>query len=353
LFIPYDCIFRVKEETMNAKTVVVGASAGGVEALQVLMRGLPADFPAPVLVVLHIPPHSPSQLPAVLAHAGVLPVTPARDGEVLRGGHVYVAPPDRHLLVEGKQIRVTRGPKENRMRPAIDPLFRSAAYSLGANVIGIILSGLLDDGTAGLWAIKDRGGIALVQSPEEALACSMPRSAIEHVAVDYILPVAAMPSLLTRLAPGSGENLPLSPSSERMQIETRIAAEDNALEGTMQLGSFSPNTCPECHGVLVKIEEGSIVRYRCHTGHAYSLQTLLSEVNEKIDTTLWNALRVIEERILLLREMEQAARTLNDTATAEQCAEQADATERQTERVRELVLNDALFGRTLVPREDV
>jgi two-component system chemotaxis response regulator CheB len=337
---------------INANTVVVGASAGGVEALRVLIAGLPATFPAAVLVVLHIPAHTPSQLHSILARAGSLPVTSAEDGEAIVAGHVYVAPADRHLLVEVGYLRLTRGPKENRVRPAIDVLFRSAAYSLGPRVIGIVLTGMLDDGTAGLWAIKDQGGITLVQSPEDALHPSMPESALQHVAIDYTLPVAAMPALLTKIIYDTAGAIPHAESAEAMRIETRIALEGNGLkEGIMQLGPISPNTCPECHGVLVRMQEGSIVRYRCHTGHAYSLQTLLADVNEKIDTTLWNALRVIEERILLLREMEQTARAMQDNVTAQQCAEQAHATEQQVQRVRELVLNDALFGRTFVARE--
>jgi len=337
---------------VNVNTVVVGASAGGVEALRVLIAGLPADFPAAVLVVLHIPAHTPSQLHSILGRAGSLPVTSAEDGEAIVAGHVYVAPADRHLLVEDDHLRLTRGPKENRVRPAIDVLFRSAAYSLGPRVVGIVLSGMLDDGTAGLWAIKDQGGIALVQSPEDALHPSMPESALLHVAVDHTLPVAAMPALLTKIVHDTTGAIPHAESAEKRGIEIRIALKGNGLqEGIMQLGPISANTCPECHGVLVRMQEGSIVRYRCHTGHAYSLQTLLADVNEKIDTTLWNALRVIEERILLLREMEQTALAMQDNVTAQQCAEQAHATEQQVQRVRELVLNDALFGRTFVARE--
>jgi two-component system chemotaxis response regulator CheB len=328
--------------------VVVGASAGGVAALQTLVAGLPATFPAAILVVLHIPAHTQSQLHTILARACALPVTAAGDGDAIVPGHVYVAPTDRHLLLEAARIRVTRGPKENRMRPAIDVLFRSAAYTFGPQVIGVILSGMLDDGTAGLWAIKDRGGVALVQSPDDAEHASMPESAIQHVAVDATLPVAAMPARLLQLThdPIALESAAPAPA---MQIETRIALEGNALQGgIMQLGAVSSNTCPECHGVLVRIKEGSIVRYRCHTGHAFSLQTLLADVNQEIDTMLWGALRAIEERILLLREMEELARATNDTVTAQQCAQQAEDTERGVQPIRELVLNHSLFGHTPV-----
>jgi len=325
--------------------VVVGASAGGVEALQALIAGLPARFPAAVLVVLHIPAHPPSQLHAILARAGALPVTLAEDGEASLPGHIYVAPADRHLLVEGEQLRVTRGPKENRSRPAVDVLFRSAAYSVGPRAIGVVLSGMLDDGTAGLWAIKDRGGATVVQAPEDALFASMPESALAHVAVDYTLAAADMPAVLSQLAYERSTARPHARPPEAMGLEITIGLEGNALQGgVMQLGPVSPNTCPECHGVLVRIQEGPIVRYRCHTGHAFSLQTLLAEVNEEIDATLWNAVRAIEERILLLRELEQLAQERQDRATAQQYAAQAQTTAQHVQQIRQLVLSHSLFG---------
>jgi two-component system, chemotaxis family, protein-glutamate methylesterase/glutaminase len=326
--------------------VVVGASAGGVEALECLLGGLPATFPAAVLVVLHIPPHSRSQLHSVLASATVLPVKAAEDGEAILPGHVYVAPTDRHLLVEPECLRVTRGPKENRMRPAVDALFRSAAYTFGRRVIGIVLSGSLDDGTAGLWAVKDRGGVAIVQSPEDARHASMPESALRHVEVDCTLPVNAMPALLQQL---TRERIPLFVeevmASHAMGIETSVALDGAALRGgIMLLGPASPHLCPECQGVLVRVQEGPIARYRCHTGHAFSLQTLLAGLDEEIDDGLSSALRAIEERILLLRELEQMARARQDWVSADHCAEQVRATDQDVLRVRELVLDRGLLG---------
>jgi two-component system, chemotaxis family, protein-glutamate methylesterase/glutaminase len=341
----------LEDSGAHRNIVVVGASAGGVEALEVLVAGLPETFPAAVFVVLHIPAHTPSQLHTVLASAGRLPVTAAQEGEAILPGHVYVAPTDRHLLLEGDRIRVTRGPKENRMRPAADVLFRSAAYSFGPRVISIVLSGTLDDGTAGSWAVKDRGGIVVVQAPEDARHASMPESVLQQVAVDYTRPVTGMPPLLERLTretilPGSQAE-----HSKAIRIETRIALEGNGLQGgIMDLGPLSANTCPECHGVLVRVQEGPIVRYRCHTGHAFSLQTLLAEVNDEIDTTLWGALRAIEERILLLRELEQLATLRQDTLVAQECAQQARSTEEHVQRIRELVLDHTLFGRVSAAR---
>jgi two-component system, chemotaxis family, protein-glutamate methylesterase/glutaminase len=325
--------------------VVVGASAGGVESLQSFAASLPASFPAAVLAVLHIPAHSPSQLHRILARAGPLPVYPAEDGELLCGGRIYVAPADRHLMLDGEYIRLTRGPKESRNRPAVDVLFRSAAHSYGARVIGIVLSGMLDDGTAGLWAIKDRGGIAMVQSPAEALYPSMPQSALEHVAVDYVLPVAEMPAVLAELTNEVIEMEKITIASDALALETKIALEGNALQGgVMQLGQISPNTCPDCHGVLVKIEEGSIVRFRCHTGHAFSLQTLLAEVDEAIDLNLWNTIRVIEERMLLLRQMAQLAQEEHADKTVAQYSEQAHRAEQQVAVLRRLVLTPSELG---------
>jgi two-component system, chemotaxis family, protein-glutamate methylesterase/glutaminase len=324
--------------------IVVGASAGGVNALKTLIGALPADLAATVVVVLHIPAHSESQLHQILGRAAKLPVLPAVDGEPILRGHLYVAPADRHVLLERDRLRVTRGPRENRVRPAVDVLFRSAAYAYGPRVIGIVLTGMLDDGTAGSWAIKDRGGIVLVQSADDAEFSSMPDSTRENVQVDNSLPISAMAAFIMKsiqkpvvAAPG--------PTAKAMEIETRIGLEGNALqEGIMQLGPVSPNTCPECHGVLVKIENGPIVRYRCHTGHAFSLLTLLADVNDEIEKTLWAALRAAEERILLLNDMEELARVKGDGEAAEQCAEQVQGTKIHVERIREAVLDHRMFG---------
>jgi two-component system chemotaxis response regulator CheB len=251
-----------------------------------------------------------------------------------------VATTDRHLVIESEgRMRLTRGPRENRARPAIDTLFRSAAYALGPRAIGVVLSGALDDGTAGLWAIKDLGGLALVQSPEDAQCPSMPQSALRHVAVDYTLPVADMPALLSDLVRQELAGLVPPAPSEAMLTEVRIAMEGNGLQaGVMQLGLVSSNTCPECHGVLVRLREGLNVRYRCHTGHAYSLETLLAEVNEEIDTTLWGALRALEERILLLQELGEVAQSRGELASERELLERATATDRRAQVIRELVL---------------
>src|SRR4051812_28114126 len=258
--------------------IVVGASAGGMEALAEVARGLPADLPAAVFVVWHLAPGSLGVLPRVLGEAGPLPAANAADGEEVRPGRVYVAPPDRHLVLEPGRVRVTRGPRENRFRPAVDPLFRSAALASGPRVVGVVLTGALDDGTAGLWAVKARGGVAVVQDPAEATFPWMPRSALAHVRVDHVLPLAHIPPLLARLARGGPAPAEGSPVPEQMGVEARIALGDNALQaGVMGLGPPSPYTCPECHGTLLQMKTGGLLRFRCHTGHAYTLSSLLAE----------------------------------------------------------------------------
>lgn len=287
--------------------VVIGASAGGVEALQKLLGGLLPTLPVAVFVVLHMPPYQRSELAAILARATAWPVVEASDGAPVVRGKVCVAVPDHHLLFDQERLRVTRGPKENRTRPAIDVLFRSAAFNFGPRVIGIILTGTLDDGTAGLWAVKDRGGIAIVQSPAEAVFASMPESALRHVAVDVVLPILDISAAIATFA---AETLPETerPAAPLMEIETRIAMNEDALnDGELQLGPLSRYTCPECNGTLVRLVEESVVRYRCHVGHAYSEQTLLGQVTEQVDIAFSQALRAIEDRMLLLRDFKQQA----------------------------------------------
>jgi two-component system chemotaxis response regulator CheB len=283
--------------------VVMGASAGGVESLREVVGGIPADFPGAVFVVLHIPPYQPSALPAILARSGPLPACHPEDGDAIRPGRIYVAPPDHHLLVDAGRIAVKRGPKENRFRPSIDALFRSAAHSFGPNVVGVVLSGALDDGTSGLWTIKRLGGISVVQQPNNARFESMPLSAVEQVKVDYTLPAGDIGPLLGRLvaaavtAQGAGD----APLRNRVRMEMEIAAEGAAFQkGIMDLGELTPFTCPECHGVLVRLKDGNMARYRCHTGHAYSDSALLADVMETTGEMLWQVMRSMEEAVMLL-----------------------------------------------------
>lgn len=325
--------------------VVIGASAGGVEALRGFFAALPADLDAAVLVVLHIPADTPSQLDQVLANATPLPVVIAEDGQPIEHGRVYVASADRHLMVTPQGIRLSRGPKEVRARPSVDVLFRSAATAFGSRVIGVILSGALDDGTAGLWAIKDHQGATLVQLPSQAMHPSMPESAIAHVQVDFVGTVEALAAKVGELVGTAAPVVADTAFSLQRAMENDIAMQGNALKaGIMNLGKVSPYTCPDCHGVLMQIEEGTIVRFRCHTGHAFSLKTLMAEINDAIDNSLWATLRAVEERVMLLHQMEELAQASGMSGEAMQWRKQADDSEKRLQPLRELVLDPGFFG---------
>jgi two-component system, chemotaxis family, protein-glutamate methylesterase/glutaminase len=286
----------------NRKLVVIGASAGGIDALRELVASLPAEFPAPIAVVLHTSPHSPGVLHDILMRSGPLPAVSPRSGERLRPGRIYVAPPDFHLLIEPGVVRLTKGPRENRFRPAIDPLFRSAAQVYGPNAIGVILTGSLGDGTAGLWAIKRLGGMAVVQDPEDALFPSMPQNAIRHVQADYVVPLHEIATLLVSLVTTARVAEPPVTSPD-LDVEIRIAKEEDPIQaGVLAIGRPSTFACPECHGVLMQIAEAGRLRFRCHTGHAYSAESLLTEISDQIEVALWNTIRTMQEGALLLRE---------------------------------------------------
>jgi two-component system chemotaxis response regulator CheB len=296
--------------------VVVGASAGGVEALRALTAGLPADLPAAVLVVLHLSANTPSVLPRILGRACALPVAHARNGEPLEPGRVYVACPDQHLLVHPGRLRLLRGARENGVRPAVDPLFRTAARAYGPRVIGVVLSGTLDDGTLGLGHVKRWGGTAVVQDPEDALFDGMPRSAIEHVLVDHVAPAQALGPLLARLArrprlahQPTAPAMPDPIESDRDVLEIDGGARRNEALG----GRISGLTCPECHGALWEMGDGEDggqgagVRFRCRVGHAFSEQVLHETKGVSIEAALWTALTALEEHAALTLRMAQRA----------------------------------------------
>ncbi|MFP5262326.1 MAG: chemotaxis protein CheB [Blastocatellia bacterium] len=325
----------------NRDIIVIGASAGGIEALRLMVRRLPKSLQAAIFIVVHTSADSPGVLHEILAREGCLPSVSARDWEDIRMGHIYVAPPDHHLLLDPSgYTRLTRGPKENRFRPAIDPLFRSAARAFGPRVIGVILTGGLDDGTAGLLAIKQRGGLAVVQHPDDALVPSMPLNAVKHVAVDYCLPLVEVAPLLVRLSAGSAEEEGAYPVSEKLDIEVKIAKEDKALDaGVTRLGELSPFTCPECHGTLLQMKEGNFLRFRCHTGHAFSVNSLLAELTDNIEDTLWTAIRSIQESTMLMRHMAQHLSGGGEGAMAELFLQKAQEAERRADLVRQVVMS--------------
>jgi two-component system chemotaxis response regulator CheB len=292
--------------------IVIGGSAGGIDALRTLVAGLPRDLPAAVFVVIHLPPYSPSMLPHVLTAAGTLPATHPTDGEEFRNGNIYVAPPDHHLLIEDGRVLVRQGPRENRLRPSVDALFRSAAYVHGPRVIGLVISGVLDDGTSGLWSIKRLGGTAIVQDPDDAMHPEMPRSAIEQVEVDHVRPAAALGALLGELAGTEVAERPAIPQEqlERLGREIDIAARGGAFDTQLtSWGELAPFTCPDCHGALVKFAEGSLLRFRCHIGHAFSPRALLAGITEGVEDTLGQALRGLEEQTSILEYLGEHFRT--------------------------------------------
>jgi len=312
-----------------------------VEALAELVGRLPADLPAAIFVVLHIPPHGASVLPGILSRRGALPARHPEDGEVVRRGQVYVAPPDHHLLLRqdgnALTVRLTRGPAENGHRPAVDTLFRSAARAAGPRVAGVILAGTLDDGTAGLEAVKIRGGIALVQDPEEALFSSMPRSAIENVSVDYVQPLAALALTLTRLAKGGGElteGAAERPVLEMLATEDDVAALDaDALE-TPRAGRPSGFSCPDCHGVLWEAQEGKMLSYRYRVGHAFSPESLLASQSEYLEEALWSALRALKESAALAERLQGRAEDRGHGLAAARFAEQAGDAHQRAQTIR-------------------
>jgi len=313
--------------------VVIGASAGGIEALSALVRPLPADLGAAVFVVVHLPAEHKSVLPRLLTSAGRLPAKHARHGEAIAPNRIYVARPDHHLLIEDSQVRVIRGPRENGYRPAIDPLFRTAAYAYGPRVIGIVLSGALDDGTAGLVAIKNQGGLALVQDPNDALVDSMPRSALENVEIDHVLPVAEMAEMLPQLVQEEvGNQRPILP--ELLETETVLQL-NGSTEGRLKVGQPSSLACPDCGGVLNEVRDGDLIRFRCRVGHAYAPESLYLQQSTQLEGALWAALRALEEQAALGRRMATRARELNQTRSALRFDERAAAAEAQARVVRE------------------
>jgi two-component system, chemotaxis family, protein-glutamate methylesterase/glutaminase len=297
-----------------SRVVVVGASAGGMDALTGLVAQLPPDFPAPVFIVNHMSAETTGKpLVDALSRAGSVKCSHARDGESFKPGHVYVAPSDQHLLIVKGRMLVTKGARENRYRPAIDPMFRTAAVAYGKGVIGIILTGYLDDGTSGMMAIKRCGGICIAQDPADATHPDMPQSVITHVGADHCVPLAQMGALLEKLA-ARKVGVSKKPPAD-LVIEAKIAQRVvSDLKSVGTLGDQVPFNCPDCGGVLWKMKHGKVLRYRCHTGHAFSSASLLAQQSEKIEETLWVALRMFEERQNLISTMGDSQKKLPSSA---------------------------------------
>ena len=335
--------------------IVIGASAGGVEAISKLVAGLPANLSAAVCVVVHLRPYSESHLAQVLERAGPLPVVPAKQDLPLERGTIYVAVPDMHLLVkrDGDEavLRLVRGPRENRSRPAVDPLFRSAALAFGPRVIGVILSGALDDGTAGLWTVKDRGGIAVVQDPDDAAVPSMPAIALAEVEIDHVAPAQALGPLLARLArepagqpPSEAELSRHGDATDQLYRELAIVAvDDDYHQRAERYGEPSRFPCPECGGVLWDVSGEGPVRFRCEVGHAHSAASLAESQTEVIEAAMWAALRALEDKVELSRRRAATARENGLTGLIEQFVVEEQAAQQHAAQLRALL---RLTGRT-------
>jgi two-component system chemotaxis response regulator CheB len=320
--------------------VVIGASAGGLQALQVLLRNLPQSFPASVFIVVHTSPGGTGMLPVILSKCSPLTVVQARNGQVISRGKVYVAPPDHHLLISSNRVLVTRGPKENGFRPAVDPLFRTAADIYGKSVVGVVLSGNLDDGTQGLFQIKRNGGIAIVQDPLEATFPGMPASAAENVQIDHVLRVVDIAAKLIELAERPRHN------GARTMVRTHSNKPDIAEVGTRALkdnlrpGPPSRFTCPECGGALWELKAGNLSQYRCHVGHGYTADGLLDAQNGSVEAALWTALRTLEENAEMRRRMADNAQKRQLNGLTELYRSLAEETESRATVIRSVLVND-------------
>ena len=331
------------------RIIVVGGSAGGIEAAKTLVAGLPPHLPAAMFLVIHLSPEFPSALPSILGRAGPLSARHPTDGEAIEPNCLYVAPPNCHLLVEAGRVRLSSGPRENRHRPAIDCLFRSAARAYGDRVMAVVLSGSQNDGTAGLMTVKRHGGVAIVQEPESATCRAMPQSAIEHVAVDHVVAPEAMAPLLVGLLsrtvrPQAGAS---DPMTEHSPIPTEDAAEQDRRQ---QPGLPSTQTCPECHGTLWEVHEGDLLEFRCRVCHAYTAEALAAHQAEQLEVALWTALRALEEHQALVRRLAERATRSGRPHGAASFTEQAVDAEHNASIVRG-VLRSHGVPRALVSAE--
>ncbi|MBO0358044.1 chemotaxis protein CheB [Hymenobacter sp. BT186] len=327
--------------------IAIGTSAGGMPALVELVSQLPATLPAAVLVVQHLAPDSSGEhLVSRLSMHTRLRCHLAAHGDTLQAGHLYLAPADRHLLVHEGTLLVTRGPRENNYRPAVDALFRSVAVSYGTAVLGVILTGMLHDGTAGLDFIKRCGGRAIVQTPADAEFPSMPYTAMRNVAVDYVVPLSDMAALLQELT--SQVPPPPIPIPEDLKAEAAIAERVvGTTEEADHLGERVPMTCPDCGGALWKLEHGNVLRFRCHTGHAFTADALFESSKHALEETLWVALRMMEERKNLLSSMAMRGEGLWSV----QQAERLNEIKAHINRLREFLLNGSTGATTASEQE--
>jgi two-component system chemotaxis response regulator CheB len=326
-------VVNISAAMAQIELIVIGASAGSLDGLLTIVKHLPTSLTACVIVVVHN--NSSSQLPTILARTSALPVAVPEDGDPIVPGRILVAPPDYHVLVARGRVVLNRGPRENGFRPAIDPLFRTAARAYRGRVMGVILSGALDDGAYGMKVIKDAGGVTVVQDPDEAPIPSMPLNVIENVAVDHVASTAAMPELIARLtARGTSKGTVMR---RRKEPEPQ---DPNPTEVDEMMATFGPPsglTCPDCGGALWEIRDGNLVRYRCHTGHQFSPESLETSQRTDVEGALWTAVRALEEQAGLRKRMAERAQRAGLQVVHEKFAEAAQESHRQAAAIRELL----------------
>ncbi len=323
---------------MPGRIFVIGASLSGIDALCELVSRLPKGFPAPIFIAQHVASHSPGMLPYLLTRAGQLPAVHPKSGTLFEPGTIYVAPPDRHMLVHKNYVRLSHGPHENLARPAIDPLFRSAAVNYGAAVVGVVLTGQLNDGTSGLLAIKDRGGFTIVQEPSEATARSMPLSAIGHMKVDKVCTLDEMARLFVELAkdappPDSAESV-----ENLMEIENRIAEGIFKVEDWWALEQMSVPSglnCSNCRSALYELKDRRVLRYRCRSGHAFSAESLLSGQADAREAQLSSLFGALIEEATLAKRLRGEPLFAEDSHTAQSLTDRAEALDRKANQVSE------------------
>ena len=328
--------------------VVVGASAGGIEALSEIVANLPPQFPGSVFVVIHVPADATSALPRILSRRGNLPAKHPRDGDAFQKGQIYVAPPNCHMMLDARRIRLVRGPREHGVRPAVDPLFRSAGISLGPRVTAVVLSGNLDDGTSGIEIIKANGGMCLAQNPEDALYSGMIKSAIESGCVDEVVPLSKIAARLVELAKeaAEAEEEPMFEEEDKIEEAAKEVAIDELdfaqLHSDDQPGVVSAFVCPECSGTLWEITGGETLRFRCRVGHAYAIDSLLASQEDAIENAFWVALRALEERGALMRRLLRRAQESGHKAGIQRYNEEARNIAQRAKTLRDIILSGIL-----------
>lgn len=336
--------------------IVIGTSAGGLKALSTIVSALPDEMDAVLFIVQHLAADKPSILPQILKDLGSLPTAHPMDKEKIQKGRIYIAPPDHHLLVNRGYMRVVRGPQENRFRPAIDALFRSAARAYGPRVVGVVLTGYLDDGTVGLQVIKKRGGIAVVQDPNEAEYPGMPKSVLRYVKVNHCIPLKEIPELLVRLANEPAADEEAYPIPKDIEVESNIAEQQmntkEFLENVEQIGIRTTYTCPECSGSIWQIGDEDPLRFRCHVGHSYTADIFLAEQTHNLENALWSAVRALEEKVTFSRQMAERMKNYNLHNAVKKYEDYARNLDKEVSLVREVILNGFATKRIIAEEDE-